>query len=393
MIVVGGVYSEYCYEPDWDQIFGSGGRGAATLTRLGVENVKLFTYLPEQSRRSAEATLSPYGVTIEAWPSSALYAFSYFHPMSEPGLSPTPTAAETSHAVSGDVLLVYGMLEGQPTISGKRVVFDPQSETCCKNPHDFIKSDEIALVLNQREFEAIYGSKNPDLLAVTSIKNGEFSCIVVKRGPYGCLVFDQEGSHVVPVFPTNSVFKIGSGDIFSASFAKFWCIDRLRPTDAAEAASKCAALYCDSRSIDALSELDKFTGMALRFKSTPRVYLAGPFFSLAQKFLVEEARKALLALGATVFSPMHDVGTDLPTEEIALRDLDGLKKCSAVLALVTDLDPGTIFEIGYARALNIPVVAFGEDIKPEHLTMMLGTRCIFCEDLCSALYNAVWISM
>jgi hypothetical protein len=93
MIVVGGVYSEYCYQPDWNQIFGSGGRGAAALTRLGVENVKLFTCLPEKSKKSAQATLAPYGVQIEVRPSAALYEFAYFHPLSASGCVATPHPA------------------------------------------------------------------------------------------------------------------------------------------------------------------------------------------------------------------------------------------------------------------------------------------------------------
>lgn len=90
---------------------------------------------------------------------------------------------------------------------------------------------------------------------------------------------------------------------------------------------------------------------------------------------------------------MHEVGFDLPVETIATQDLQGLEQCSVVLALVTDLDPGTIFEVGYARARNIPVVAHGEGVKVEHLTMIIGSRCIYSEDFCSAVYNAVWAGM
>jgi hypothetical protein len=117
MIVVGGVYSEYCYQPDWNQIYGSGGRGAAALTRLGVENVKLFTCLPEKSKKAAQATLGPYGIEIEARPSVALYEFAYLHPLSEPTLAPSPELVGAGAAISGDVVLAYGMLEGLPAIS------------------------------------------------------------------------------------------------------------------------------------------------------------------------------------------------------------------------------------------------------------------------------------
>lgn len=263
MIVVGGVYSEYCYQPDWNQIFGSGGRGAAALTRLGVEDVKLFTCLPEKSKKSAQATLAPYGVEIEVRPSAALYEFAYLHPLSEPTLAPNPEVADAAEPISGDAVLAYGMLEGLPAISARRAIFDPQSETRCKSPRDFIHAKEIALVLNQRELELIFGSEAPEKIAEANVHEGTVCCVVVKRGPFGCTVIDKNGVHSIPVFPTKSVFKIGSGDIFSASFAKFWGIDNMNAPQAAENASKCTSLYCDTRSIDSLSLLSEFSGQSL----------------------------------------------------------------------------------------------------------------------------------
>jgi nucleoside 2-deoxyribosyltransferase len=167
----------------------------------------------------------------------------------------------------------------------------------------------------------------------------------------------------------------------------------MSPVQAAQNASKCASLYCDSRSIDSIALFNESNIAPRECRRRPIVYLAGPFFSLAQRFLIEETRAGLLKLGAEVFSPMHEVGFDLPVETIAKEDLRGLERCSVVLALITDLDPGTIFEIGFARAKNIPVVTFGEGVKEEHLTMLIGTECMYSQDFCSALYNAVWAGM
>ena len=94
-----------------------------------------------------------------------------------------------------------------------------------------------------------------------------------------------------------------------------------------------------------------------------------------------------------MFSPLHEVGTDELPDIIAREDLRGLEQSNVVLALIPDLDPGTIFEIGFARARRIPVVAYGEGIQHSHLTMLIGSDCICSEDFCSALYNAVWAGM
>ncbi|MNV78324.1 Nucleoside 2-deoxyribosyltransferase [compost metagenome] len=63
-----------------------------------------------------------------------------------------------------------------------------------------------------------------------------------------------------------------------------------------------------------------------------------------------------------------------------------------MLACVDGADPGTVFEIGYARAKSIPVVALstapGND---EDLTMIAGSKCVVVRDIASAIYRTAWI--
>jgi nucleoside 2-deoxyribosyltransferase len=285
------------------------------------------------------------------------------------------------------------MLEGLPTVQADCGVYDPQSENNVVPPPEFIRRcQRLALVLNERELLAL-GSRS-DVLSCARGLLAKFQAevVVVKQGPFGCLVVEKGAHFRIPVFPSETVFKIGSGDVFSAAFAKFWCLDGLSPDRAAEQASRCTSLYCLTRNIDAVSNYKSPLAPAKK-RTRPKVYLAGPFFSLAQRFLVEEARRSLASLGATVFSPLHDVGTDTDPATIALEDLKGLKASNAVLALISDLDPGTIFEVGYARSREMPVVAYAEGVKDEHLTMLVGDHCLCVEDFCSALYNTIWGGM
>src|SRR5665213_2200585 len=215
MIVVGGTYSEYCYHPEWHQIFGSGGRGAAALTRLGVQDVTLKTSIPRKERRAVKATLSPYGVKIEAVESNALCEFIYTHPLSEPYLKPYPVRpAVYKAAIHTEVALVYGMLEGIPQISAKRIVFDPQSEADASEPFKFIKTTEqLAAVLNEKELAS--WSRTTDIMegAKKLISKRGVDVVVVKQGPFGCLVMENESTYSIPVFPSANVFKIGSGGV------------------------------------------------------------------------------------------------------------------------------------------------------------------------------------
>ena len=78
---------------------------------------------------------------------------------------------------------------------------------------------------------------------------------------------------------------------------------------------------------------------------------------------------ALFNQGLKVFSPLHDVGRG-NADDVAPADLKGLDRSSVVLAIIDGLDPGTIFEIGYARAKGIPVIAYVENEKEEDLKMI-----------------------
>jgi nucleoside 2-deoxyribosyltransferase len=119
------------------------------------------------------------------------------------------------------------------------------------------------------------------------------------------------------------------------------------------------------------------------------IYLAGPFFTTAQQWLVDEARYALSELGAKVFSPIHEIGEG-PPSEVGPADIFALEHCHLVFALVDGIDAGTLFEIGYARARDIPVVCLAESVDAKSLTMLLGSGCEVFNDFATSIYAACW---
>lgn len=217
--------------------------------------------------------------------------------------------------------------------------------------------------------------------------------VVVKCGAAGAFVYIQTGQATqIPSYRSARVFKIGSGDVFSAAFAHFWGEQGIEPAAAADLASRCTAWYCDRRQLPLPSPQELETLSALSRNVQPgRIYLAAPFFDIGQRWAVEEARLCLVRLGADVFSPVHEVGFDVP-EVVAPADLAGLQTCSAVLAIVSGGDPGTLFEIGYARRLGIPVIALAERTQTRDLTMLIGSGCEIARDFASAVYRAIWAS-
>lgn len=120
-----------------------------------------------------------------------------------------------------------------------------------------------------------------------------------------------------------------------------------------------------------------------------RIYLAGPFFTLGQRWLIDESRRCLIELGLNVFSPVHNVGSG-PADAVAPADLAAIDECDAIFAILDGMDSGTIFEVGYARARNKPVYALAQTVSEEDLKMILGSGCRIYDDFVTALYHVAW---
>ena len=210
--------------------------------------------------------------------------------------------------------------------------------------------------------------------------------VVIKNGSHGALVFDSTDVHEIPIFKTTSVWPIGSGDIFSAVFAWKWAVERIGAYEAAYSASTYTAQYCESKILPLGEPKER---LAVIRKQKQQIYLAGPFFNIAQRWLVNEARRCLLEFGNGVFSSFHDVGVG-DTNSVAVKDLEGLRESDVILAILDGLDAGTLFEIGFARALNKRVVILSENVHKDDLLMMVGSGCEITTDFSTAIYQTSW---
>ncbi len=392
--VAGGVYCERCVEPHWNDVYGSAGRAAAALTSYDV-GVALHTYRAKSLDDGLTNLEAAFGVTLVGPEVETGVEFDYVHSLSTPRISPRPDAVQVNDpiVVEGEVVLRFGMLEGSARVAGKRVVYDPQSAF---DPRPYRENgstaEQLAVILNAFEGQNFTGQSEPKDIASSILSMWEADVVVLKMGGHGALVQAKgEEPSTVPAYRSENVWKIGSGDVYSAAFTKYWAHDGVHAAEAADLASRATSYYCGTR---ALSLPDAET---LRLSVTdavaPRggkVYLAAPFFNLGERWIVEEVREQLMRhMRVDVFSPLHDVGVG-SGEVVAKQDLAGLDECSVVLAILNGGDAGTIFEIGYAVAKGIPVVALAQNTRREDLKMVEGTGCRVYGDLVTAIYQTVW---
>ena len=390
--VVGGVYIERCIEPYWNEVFGSAGRAAMALADH-LPDVRLHTFRAPDLAADLDNLAFISGAYLEGPERGPPISFDYMHSLADPKIDPRPDAIPDLGVleVDDDVVLRFGMLEGNARVFARRAVYDPQSAF---DPRPFTengsKAEQLALVVNSFEGRRLTGENEPEAIVSRLMLDHLADVVVLKMGGRGALVAWEDKRRVIPAYRSDRVWKLGSGDVFSAAFLKFWAIDELSPDIAADLSSRAVSRYAATRSLPIPSrQILEETVFEPVVPGRGKVYLAAPFFNLGEVWMVEEARKCLSGMGVEVFSPLHDVGRG-PAEEVAEADLAGLDECDVVLAILNGGDAGTIFEVGYAVAANKPIVALAQNVKPEDLKMPQGAGCTVVDDFVSAIYHAVW---
>lgn len=390
LTVVGGSYWESCAFPNSREFYGSGLRAALAFAKL--VSTEFHTIVGADTLPLLQSIAATRGVELKIAQGPATFAFEYLHGLAVPVYYPSEKLEYPRLRVEGDVVLAFGMMEGNSVIHGKTVVYDPQAPN---SPMPFESNgstaERLAIVCNQTEARNLAG--HDDLLEAGRklLQNAAVEVVVIKHGAKGAMVFIQGKTDAieVPAFLLKPRSLIGSGDIFSAAFTYHWALKNCNPVEAARLASKAAAYYCATLvlPIDPLAVEESNPKEARAMEK--RVYLAGPFFSPAQLWMIEEMRRCLLGQGLKVFSPYHDVGLGEP-HDVAPQDIEALEKCDLVVAVLDGQDAGTLFEVGYARALKKRVITYHADEHKKHLTMPIGSDCDVYDNLVAAVYSAAW---
>jgi len=396
--VVGGVYREYCVHPRWNAIFGSAGRAALSIATMGTP-VVLHSYLNDEALQA----MNEQGAWLQSFRANPtivpdMVSFTYLHDMAVPQIHNIPDQPFAPIMLTEDNVVRFGMLEGDAVVRAEWAVYDPQNEQTSEPfRRNGSSANHLALVLNNFEAGRMAGltGAHPSVTAPALARQQNAEVVVVKMGPEGAFVWTAQGTDQVPAYRTKRVWKVGSGDCFVAHFANAWMHEGKSPRDATEIASRATSYYCETQGFPSGHILANVSFPPVQLSADyrkgrrRRVYLAGPFFDLAQVWMVEQARNNLREMGLRVFSPYHDVGLG-NAHDVVIKDLQAIEECDLVLALTDGLDAGTVYEIGYARALRKPVIVYSERHKGESLKMMEGSGCTLCDNYTTALYNALW---
>lgn len=395
--VVGGTYRELCDAClNWDHVYGSGLRALRLFQVLSCfEQIsfysccsKLFNVIPYSYKKKGTTFHLKKGIDVE---------FKYEHPFRMSSIKPRPDVIAKNKQmlkVEDENVLVFGMIDADTYVKADKAVYDPQ--TCVMPPRfsSTSKANKLVYVLNSSEAECISGYNNQAEIRKFFFEEEKCHAIIIKNGCYGATLYRDinDNGFVIPVYKTDRVFTIGSGDIFTSCFAANWFFtDNLE--ESAILASKATACYSQSNGniLETIKGLSDFKFHPLSYHERGQVYLAGPFFSFSQKWLINEFYESLIDCHAKVFYPLKDVGIGGP-DDVVNPDLMGLRESKVLLAILDGNDAGTIFEVGYAIACGLKVVIYNPNPIKEDLTMFLGSNCIIEQDFTTAVYKACWLA-
>jgi nucleoside 2-deoxyribosyltransferase len=392
--IIGGTYHEICKEPEWDELYGSGLRAAFALAGKNIK-INLFTYADAECIKYIDYFSKSYKVDIFTKLIDENVRFEYVHPLSNPIFYPETDSFQNNLAIQvgyAENSIVFGMIEGNAVVSGRKVVYDPQSPY---KPQSFwengSKAEELILVLNMKEATALSGSYDIDDISEYLLKQEKALAAIIKCGAEGAyLLQPQKSKYLIPSYITNKVWPIGTGDIFTSYFGYQWMINNTSLEEAANLASQATAYYANSITLPIPLNLKlNFESFLRKSPNKKKVYLAGPFFTMAERWIIDQFRNALISFNIDVFSPLHEVGLGKASDVVG-PDLEGINNCELIIAILDGLDSGTLFEIGYAKAKGKTVIVFVENEKPGALTMLEGTNCIFESDFSSCVYKTFW---
>jgi sugar/nucleoside kinase (ribokinase family)/nucleoside 2-deoxyribosyltransferase len=400
LVVIGGIFRESIPGTGGAPVRRVGGSGyvaALTAAALGSD-VSLMSFVGKEDSRAALATLNRAGVNtsgVQLLPgASGIFAFEDIadrhapRPSYRPAES-IPAGSPPRDSPTAPVVLAFGFpdfdclqwIEGALE-KGGTFLWDRQG---------WLSRDIEALALEGLPAaRRIYIANLQEMLEATNRSTyldalneqpaAGFNTSVIKCGRWGSIVFDRtDVINLIPAFLTEARSVIGSGDTFAGALAaRIAAGDELR--DAASTGAAAASLVIErpsnipSQSLRTAVESVR-RDRASRFVSpvtleSLSVYLAGPWFSVAESMLVSELERALSNLGLAVVSPRRDIGelgpqsTDKEILEVGHRDFKAIDQCHLMVALLDGDDPGTLIEVGYAANAQIPTIGLASRPDP-----------------------------
>ena len=391
--VIGGTYREIDYDDISMDIYGSGYRCCKYL----LENKCLVNYYTsgnyEVDKYLNEVKKVYSNFDFQLTKSDDLITFKYSFALDTPSIFPNILNINKTEniKINSDNVICFGMLESDFNVTAKKVIYDPQTSLKPKRFSEIGIADELIYIVNMNEAKSISSQTDIEEIKKYFFYTEDTFALIIKNGPYGAKLYLKNNTEFeIPSFITENVNKIGSGDIFTSSFGYYWMDKNLSLEESAFLASKATSIYCDKKVYIDVKDFDyDFIAFKSKKLNDKQVYLAAPFFSIAELILIDKIRNAFLEFGVKVFSPFHDIGLG-DEETIAIKDLQGIKDSDIIFCVLDNLDSGTLIESGFSMAMHKKIIGYHRTCKDSELLMLKPGNSQIFKNLTTVIYHTIW---
>ncbi|AQX85143.1 nucleoside 2-deoxyribosyltransferase [Elizabethkingia bruuniana] len=391
--VIGGVYREINLDDLSTEIYGSGLR----CTKFLLEN-KCDVIFHTAGNSEIEDYLKEYKKVYPSFSFSRidyneLITFKYSYALDQPDILPNPLKIrKTKNIEFKDYnIICYGMLETDFKVEGCRVVYDTQNSINPIKFSEFGVADELIYIINFSEAKVISKCTELEDIKKFFFEEEKVTALIIKNGPHGATLLYDNKEVKIPSYITENVHKIGSGDIFTASFAYYWMEKKISLEDCAYNASKSTSYFCDKKIYIDTSNIENLIYKEYHPSNlnNKQIYLASPFFSISELLLVDKIRNSFLEFDVNVFSPFHDIGIGNDIT-IANKDIDAINNSDIIFCVFDGLDSGTLVEAGYSIAKNKKIIGYQRTCDENKLLMIKPGNAKVYENLTTAIYQTIW---
>jgi hypothetical protein len=378
MIIVGGTYIEECKWPESHRLMGSGARAALVISDLSPGS-ELYTYVDPANRDDLKFTMTKVKPRLRA--RREPITFYYEHPLtSPPEQQPNkPLPKGPSWAITGDTVLAFPLRECKVLVNADRAVIEisPREDERIERG----KIGTLALIAGQDGLPDPSSATAPDLRSRAEgwLIKYDADLIIIRWQAGGGVLFDGKRQWDIPAYVVRNWFKIGAGNVFCAMFAHYWGEQKMDALRAAELASRSSAYYASELAIPMVAEGALPAMETFNPTIECKIFIASPWSSMAQRWLLNQAIDSLDRLGLRTVSAY----------DLKRRDIEAqLDRCDAVLVLAEGADIASVLAVGLARVRHLPIVVLAEDSKESRLDWQ-GTDCEIASDFASAIYRAM----
>jgi nucleoside 2-deoxyribosyltransferase len=225
------------------------------------------------------------------------------------------------------------------------------------------------------------------------------TCVLLKENRGGSRLFDL-ASETIDEFPAllgETVNSVGVGDVYSAVFVS---LIEGSMRDAGWKAARAATCYAHTTFPDDFKRdvgrslslsIDQMRGLGGTFvpwhdRPKFQIYFAAPDFTYVDRTFIDQVLEALAYHNFNVRRPVFENGELEKGSNVDemhamfTADITLLKDCELVFAVPLNRDPGTLVEMGWAMATDVPVITY-DPLRENTNTMVIAGSKAYSDNL------------